>query len=334
MGTAEITVTTSNGKTAKCTVTVTEDKQLITNDRFYTDTDGNILYSQGGGIFKFPNDDKYYWYGVRYKEAVTYATDPLLGKTVEHPAFEAYTCYTSDDLVNWKYEGDVATLETLGQSWCGWAGRCGVVYNEKANKYVLVSQFNGTIIASADNPKGPFKTEKGYFWGGTSLPVIANGDTGDLTMFYDEDSKGYMICSSANGRGHLYIAPMDETKNFCDFDFDNIKELNGSTGSYFDEDGTIKQKDKGGIEGDCMFKYKDHYYFTGSDLYGWRGSRVYVFESKDILGDYKLKPDYIDTSKSSSNLPYIMPGAKYSYAHNSQTGFYYTLHGSKQDTII
>lgn len=330
VGTAEITATTSNGKTAKCTVTVTEDKQLITNDRFYTDTDGNILYSQGGGIFKFPNDDKYYWYGVRYKEAVTYATDPLLGKTVEHPAFEAYTCYTSDDLVNWKYEGDVATLETLGQSWCGWAGR----YNEKANKYVLVSQFNGTIIASADNPKGPFKTEKGYFWGGTSLPVIANGDTGDLTMFYDEDSKGYMICSSANGRGHLYIAPMDETKNFCDFDFDNIKELNGSTGSYFDEDGTIKQKDKGGIEGDCMFKYKDHYYFTGSDLYGWRGSRVYVFESKDILGDYKLKPDYIDTSKSSSNLPYIMPGAKYSYAHNSQTGFYYTLHGSKQDTVI
>lgn len=334
VGTAEITATTSNGKTAKCTVTVTEDKQLITNDRFYTDTDGNILYSQGGGIFKFPNDDKYYWYGVRYKEAVTYATDPLLGKTVEHPAFEAYTCYTSDDLVNWKYEGDVATLETLGQSWCGWAGRCGVAYNEKANKYVLVSQFNGTIIASADNPKGPFKTEKGYFWGGTSLPVIANGDTGDLTMFYDEDSKGYMICSSANGRGHLYIAPMDETKNFCDFDFDNIKELNGSTGSYFDEDGTIKQKDKGGIEGDCMFKYKDHYYFTGSDLYGWRGSRVYVFESKDILGDYKLKPDYIDTSKSSSNLPYIMPGAKYSYAHNSQTGFYYTLHGSKQDTVI
>ena len=119
---------------AKCAVTVTEDKQLITNDRFYTDTDGNTLYSQGGGIFKYPDDDKYYWYGVRYKEAVSYAADPLSGKTVEHPAFEAYTLYTSDDLVNWKYEGDVATLETLGQTWCGWAGRCGVVYNEKANK--------------------------------------------------------------------------------------------------------------------------------------------------------------------------------------------------------
>ena len=79
-----------------------------------------------------------------------------------------------------------------------------------------------------------------------------------------------------------------------------------------------------------MFKYKDHYYFTGSDLYGWRGSRVYVFESKDILGDYKLKPDYIDTSKSSSNLPYIMPGAQFTnrillYASRKQAGHGYLL---------
>ncbi len=330
VGTAEITAETSNGKRAVCSVTVTEDKQLITNDRFYTDTDGNILYSQGGGIFKF--GDKYYWYGVRYKESVSYAADPLSGKTVEHPTFEAYTCYTSDDLVNWKYEGDVATLESLGQTWCGWAGRCGVVYNEKTDRYILVSQFNGTIIGSADNPLGHFTFEKGYFWGGTSLPVIANGDTGDLTMFWDDDGKGYMICSSANGRAHLYVVPMRE--DICDFDFDRIKELKGSTGSYFDEDGSIQKKDKGGIEGDCMFKYKDHYYFTGSDLYGWRGSRVYVFESDSILGNYDIKPDYIDPSVSDTNLPYIMPGVKDNYAHNSQTGFYYTLHGSKQDTVI
>lgn len=334
VGTAEITAAASNGKTAKCVVTVTEDKQLITNDRFYTDTDDNILYSQGGGIFRYPGDNTFYWYGVRYKEAVSYAADPLSGKTVDHPVFEAFTCYTSDDLVNWKYEGDVATTASLGQDWAGWAGRCGVVYNERAGKYVLVSQFNGTIIASADSPLGPFKTEKGYFWGGTKLPVIETGETGDLTMFYDEDGKGYMICSSSNGRSNLYVVPMDDDKDFGDFDAENIKKLNVSTSSYFDEDGTVRGKDKGGIEGNCMFKYKGHYYFTGSDLYGWRGSRVYVFESDEILGDYKLKPEYTKASKTSSNLPYIMPGAKYSYAHNSQTGFYYTLHGSRQDTVI
>ncbi|MBQ2664238.1 MAG: Ig-like domain-containing protein, partial [Clostridia bacterium] len=331
-GTATITAKTSNNLTAECTVTVNDDKQLITNDRFYTDTDGNNLYSQGGGIFKF--GDTYYWYGVRYKESDSYAKNPQPG-SVEHPAFEAYTCYTSKDLVNWEYKGDVANTQTLGQAWCGWAGRMGVVYHEKSGKYILCSQFNGVIIASADNPLGPFTTEKGYFWGGTPLPVIENGDTGDQTMFQDDDGKAYMICSSAKGRGHLYVVPMDDSKNYCDFDFDNIKEIDGSTSSYFDEDGVIRKKDKGGIEGDCMFKYNGKYYFTGSDLYGWHGSRVYVFQSDSIMGDYNIKPNYnISDADKSKKFPYIMKNAKQSYAHNSQTGFYYTLHGSKQETVI
>ena len=331
VGEAVITATSANGKSAECKVTVTEDKQLITNDRFYTDTDGNTLYSQGGGIFKF--GDTYYWYGVRYAESVTYAADPTgATRNVEHPAFEAYTCYTSKDLVNWEYKGDVANLASLGESWCGWAGRCGVVYNEKANKYVLVSQFNGTIIASADNPLGPFKKEKSYFWFDSEKLPIANNDTGDLTMFWDEDGSAYMICSSANGRDHLYVIPMRES-DYCDIDKDRIKELGGSTGSYYDEDGSVKKKDKGGIEGDCMFKYRGRYYFTGSDLYGWHGSRCYVFQSDSILGAYSEKPDYI-TATGGTNLPYIMPGVKNSYAHNSQTGFYYTLKGTEQDLVI
>ncbi len=48
---------------------------------------------------------------------------------------------------------------------------------------------------------------------------------------------------------------MDDSKGYCDFDSENIIEINGSTSRYFDEDGSIKTKDKGGIEGDCMFKY-------------------------------------------------------------------------------
>ena len=333
-GTAVITATTSNNLSAQCSITVKDDKQLITNDRFYKDTDGNNLYSQGGGIFKF--GDTYYWYGVRYVESSSYAADPR-PVSVEHPAFEAFTCYTSKDLVNWEYKGDVATLETLGESWCGWAGRMGVVYHEGTGKYVLCSQFNGTIIASADNPLGPFRKETGYFWFGdkTSIPGVETGQTGDQTMFQDDDGKAYMICSSSNGRGHLYIVPMDDSKGYCDFDSENIIEINGSTSKYFDEDGSIKTKDKGGIEGDCMFKYNGRYYFTGSDLYGWHGSRVYVFQSDSIDGDYNVKPNYNIADKDKGNrFPYIMKNAKQSYAHNSQTGFYYTLRGSKQETVI
>lgn len=43
----------------------------IYNDTFWKDTSGDNIYSQGGGVFKF--GDTYYWYGVHYSGAETYA---------------------------------------------------------------------------------------------------------------------------------------------------------------------------------------------------------------------------------------------------------------------
>jgi hypothetical protein len=52
----------------------------IKNDVFWNTKDGQPIYSQGGGIFKFPDPEtgniKYYWYGVHYKEAETYRNNP------------------------------------------------------------------------------------------------------------------------------------------------------------------------------------------------------------------------------------------------------------------
>ena len=79
------------------------DGKKITNDVFWNTAEGMPLYSQGGGIFRYPDPDtgrlRYYWYGVRYAEAVRYREDP----SVTYPActFEAVTCYSSDDLINW-----------------------------------------------------------------------------------------------------------------------------------------------------------------------------------------------------------------------------------------
>lgn len=45
------------------------------------------------------------------------------------PLTKHFTCYSSDDLVNWKFEGYPLTGEPNG-----WVGRMGVVYNENAEK--------------------------------------------------------------------------------------------------------------------------------------------------------------------------------------------------------
>lgn len=318
-GTAVITASTENGKySAKCDVTVKCSDNTITNDRFYKDTDGNLICSQGGSIYKF--NDKYYWYGCKYAEAQIYAENPEKGKA-GNAAFEAFTCYSSTDLVNWKFEGYSMTRETKGMQEAGWIGRMGVAYNANTKKYVLISQYApGMMFATSDKPEGPYKFEHVV----SGVDYFVNGTTGDQTVFQDDDGRAYVVCSSANGREYMYVAPLRES-DFLDIDADNVKEIyHDAEGQYIDENGELALKDKKGIEGNCMFKYNGNYYFTGSDLYGWNSSRVYVLQSDKILGEYNA-----DTV-----LPYIMNGAEGSYAHNSQAGFYVTIHGSEQDLVV
>lgn len=303
-GKTTITISTSDGKqTAKCAVNVNTSDNTITNDTFFKDTDGNYIYSQGGCIQKF--GDKYYWYGVKYKEADIYAKNPENGKA-GNAAYETFTCYSSDDLVNWKFEGYPLTGEPNG-----WVGRMGVVYNENTKKYVLISQYApGMVYAVSDKPEGPFKIDHIQ----KTLP-IQNDVTGDQTLFQDDNGKAYIICSSANGRAYQYVIPLRES-DFLDIDEENIKMLfYDEDGSYIDENGEVDKKDKTGIEGNCMFKYNGNYYYTGSDLYGWNSSRVYVMQSDSILGDYN----------KDMGLPYIMNNTRDSFAHNSQAGFYTTI---------
>ena len=55
-----------------CTVVSShaQSSNVITNDTFWKSTSGNYIYSQGGGIFRFPDvqgKEHYYWYGVKYQ---------------------------------------------------------------------------------------------------------------------------------------------------------------------------------------------------------------------------------------------------------------------------
>ncbi|GAB4004710.1 hypothetical protein GCM10029992_50510 [Glycomyces albus] len=116
--------------------------ETITNDVFWNDTDGNPIYSQGGGVFQF--GDTYYWYGVHYQGAESYRSDPTR-KYNDQVRFVSIPVYSSQDLVNWTFENDVATTSTSigsmgSMSNLGWVGRLGVTYNENTGKYVLLTQ--------------------------------------------------------------------------------------------------------------------------------------------------------------------------------------------------
>lgn len=279
---------------------------VINNDTFWKTTSGSYIYSQGGGIFRFPDPktgmEHYYWYGVKYQEAVDYCPNALAGSKSNITNFLSVTCYQSDDLVNWTFVNDVLTPTSAG--WAYWVGRLGVAYVEEAKKYALLVQFNDNVlVATCDSPTGNFQRHNQI----DMTDIIGTPNTGDQTVFTDPDTgKSYLCYSYGKGRGRIYLSEI----GVC-------------------SDGLIGLKDcqeiyKGsGREGDCMFKYKDKYYVCASDLYGWNASNVYYLEAESIYGPY-----------TPTNSMQVMPGSADDYGHVTQTGFFYTVHGSKQETVI
>ncbi len=304
----------------------------ITNDTFFKDKDGNFLYSQGGGIFEF--DGKYYWYGVKYEEAVNYATNRT-PSSENH--FAGITCYSSTDLVNWTDEGiiagpeDVYNESIMKGNPAAWVGRLGVtklsdgtyallVQHEcsdednsidNANRGNTGEETDGwskqVLIMTADAPNGHFTWNNRI----NMKSYIGTTNTGDQTVFVDPATgKGYLLYSYGKGRGKMYLSQVVKGD-------DGIVTLSESRMIYSGS----------GREGNCMFEYNGKYYVCASDLYGWNASHGYYLVL-DSLDDEYLKTRPVTKSM------YVMDGASDDYCHVSQTGFFYTVRGSKQDTVI
>lgn len=283
--------------------------QTITNNTFWNDTSGNPIYSQGGGVFKF--GDTYYWYGVHYTGAELYRANPTR-KYDGDVRFASIPVYSSKDLVNWKFENRIATRSTgvggganLGGA--GWVGRLGVSYNENTGKYVLAVQMwhtgrggHGVLMLQGDSPTDTF--DYGYF-----QPQITNSPTtgtGDQTVFTDDNAKDYLIFSNREGRSRAFVSKFRES--------DSLRLEPGAQIGY----------NSAGREGNAMFKLDGKYYHAASDLHGWNTSVNHVMESTstNIQGAYTGE--------------YTLAGTEMDYSHVTQTGFFVTVKGTKQSTVI
>lgn len=287
--------------------------QTITNDRFWYAADSIPIYSQGGGVFRFTDPatggKRYYWYGVRYREAEQYLKNSTV--TPETVTFQSVTCYSSTDLVNWRFEGDVLDRDELSLNVGGrstWVGRMGVAYVKEAGKYALFIQHaapsseSSVLIALSDTPTGKYKWHNWF----SMKEMIGTHNTGDQTVFTDEDTgKSYLVYSYGRGRNRIYLSEIGvRDGRVCLLD--------------------CKQIYRGaGREGNCMFKYRGKYYVCASDLYGWDSSHAYYLVSENIHGPY-LPTDSME----------VMDGCITDYAHVTQTGFFVTVRGSKQETVV
>ncbi|MGZ5191361.1 MAG: family 43 glycosylhydrolase, partial [Flavisolibacter sp.] len=295
------------GVISLCLINVSQAQSFnIKNDVFWYTKDQRPINSQGGGIFKFVDPvtavKKYYWYGVYYKEADTYRNDPSV--TLPNCTFESVTCYSSTDLVNWTFEADVLTKkEVLDSGKNKWVGRLGVAYIKELNKYAMFVQHDREVlIAVSESPTGQFKWHQKI----NMKEMIGTSNTGDQTVFTDEDSgKSYLVYSYGSGRNKIYVSEIgikDGKVNLLDC----TKIFQGES-----------------REGNCMFKYNGRYYMNASNIYGWDASFAYYLVADDIRGPYEP-----------INNMMVMNGCTEDYAHVTQTGFFVSVKGSKQETIV
>lgn len=238
----------------------------ITPGGVWLDTDGNPINAHGGGILY--HEGTYYWYG-EYKK----------GKTIlpQWATWECYrtdvtgvSCYSSPDLINWKFEGIVLPAVKDDRSHdlhpSKVLERPKVVYNKQTGKFVMWAHVESADyskacagVAVSDSPIGPF-TYLGSFRPNNAM-------SRDQTIFVDENEKAYHFYSSEENRT-LYISELTD---------DYLRPSGKFTRNFIGES----------REAPAVFKRNGKYYMLTSGCTGWDPNEAELAVADSIMGPWK-----------------------------------------------
>ncbi len=236
----------------------------------WNDTGNNPINAHGGGILF--HKGKYYWYG-EYK----------VGATVlpEWATWECYrtdvagvSCYSSTDLLNWKFEGVVLKAVTddaqsdLHPTQV--VERPKVIYNATTKKFVMWLHADSPDykkaaagVAISDSPTGEFQYLGSFRPNGTM--------SRDQTLFVDDDGVAYQFSSS------------EENQTI---------HINRLTADYTKPDGTYVRRFVGmSREAPAVFKHNNKYYMLSSGCTGWSPNRAELAVADSIMGEWTVLGD-------------------------------------------
>lgn len=150
-----------------------------------------------------------------------------------------FTCWSSDNLVNWKNEGVILDLPK-DLKWAKQRAWAPAIAEKNGKYYYYFSADVNIGVAVSDKPTGPFKDPLGK-------PIIAKGTLRgqmiDPMVFIDDDGAAYLFFGQGN----------------C-----NIVKLNEDMISY-DSTKIISFKPQGYNEGSFVIKRKGKYYLMWSE---------------------------------------------------------------------
>ena len=263
------------------TIELVAQKNVIRPTEIWPDKSGNHIQAHGGGIIKVGSI--FYWYGEERRQGLD-------------ASFHYVSCYSSKDLVNWKFQGDVLKLadpDSIGKNWV--LERPKVFYNAKTKKYVMYMHLDGPKggkpgyvyarvgVAISDKATGPFTYIRSF------RPL--GFESRDIGQFIDDNGTAYLIFEDRHNGFH--IARLSEDYLDVEKDMCLIKEH---------------------LEGGALFHYNGLYYVVGSKLTGFNANPNKYATAKSLEGPWSefkdIAPPKARTYGSQSTMMLKVTGKK------------------------
>lgn len=235
------------------------------------DNNGNIVNAHGACIVE--EDGKYYLFGE--------------WKSDESNAFPGFSCYSSDDLVNWKFERVVLPMQSNGILGPNRVGeRVKVMKCPETGEYIMYMHADDLGYKDPHIGYATSKTIAGeYKFQG---PLLFNGEPirrWDMGTFQDTDGSGYLLLHG----GIVYRL----SKDYCSAEQKVLAGVSGIHG-----------------ESPAMFKKNGTYFFLFSNLTSWEKNDNFYYTAPAINGPWTEQGMFTP---------------KGSLTYNSQTTFMFPL---------
>lgn len=271
---------------------------VLTNGVPWYDTDGNIINAHGACIVE---DGGKYWLFGEYKSD-------------ESNAFPGFGCYSSTDLVNWKFERIVLPVQEdgiLGPNRVG--ERVKVMRCPATGEYVMLMHADNLQytdpnigIAVCDRINGDYKLLGTIEYDGNPIKQW------DMGTFQDEDGTGYLLIH----HGPIYKLSDD----------------------YHSVVGKVAHIEGMG-ESPAMFKKDGIYYLLTSNLTSWERNDNYYFTATSLEGPwvkrdlfcpegsltYNSQCTFVFPLKRNGDIIPMYMGDRWSYPHQASAATYVWL---------
>ncbi|MDO4647978.1 MAG: glycoside hydrolase family 43 protein [Eubacteriales bacterium] len=292
---------------------MTKDFDRIFPGAQWLDTDGNVIQAHGGQVQWMPVPDgnggkteKYVWIGEN-------KTSGHLGNNV--------AVYSSEDLMSWKFEGDVlrsinerqqleedayfqnlygklsveekdAVFECINSATV--MERPKMLYNEKTKKYVIwfhsddateKNSYNYDVgmagIAVSDSPYGPFQFVKRM--------RLSHCPKGQIDCFPGSkgESRDINLFQETDGTAYVvYTSENNKTLYISKLD-DTYLNLSADPEEAVYKEDYIRLFPGSMREAPVLAKHEGRYYLMSSSTTGWLSNQARIWSADSIFGDWE-----------------------------------------------